>query len=139
MPYRIIADVVLLLHFCIVLFIVGGLVLVVVGNLRGWHWVNTLWLRLVHSGAIGIVILQSWLGEICPLTSLESWLRTRSGSTGYSLSFIEEWLSRLLYIDAPFWAFVAVYTAFGALVALAWWRYPPQRRRSAPGQRRGEQ
>ena len=66
------ADVVLLLHFAIVVFVVGGLVLIIVGNMCGWHWVNALWFRLAHLSAIGIVAAESWLGITCPLTTLES-------------------------------------------------------------------
>ena len=39
-PYRWLADVVLLLHFGVVVFIVGGLAVVAVGNAAGWRWVN---------------------------------------------------------------------------------------------------
>ena len=52
MPYGILADVVLSIHFGIVAFVVGGLVLVVVGNLRGWQFVNAWWFRLAHLAAI---------------------------------------------------------------------------------------
>lgn len=56
MPYALLADIVLTLHVAIVAFVVGGLVLVVVGNLRGWRWVNALWFRLAHLGAILFVV-----------------------------------------------------------------------------------
>ena len=56
LPYRLLADAVLLLHFGVVVFVVAGLAAIVVGNLRGWRWVNGLWFRLVHLGAIGVVI-----------------------------------------------------------------------------------
>ena len=38
--YCLLADAVLLLHFAVVAFVVGGLVLVPVGNMRHWRWVN---------------------------------------------------------------------------------------------------
>ncbi|HKQ83192.1 MAG TPA: DUF2784 domain-containing protein [Steroidobacteraceae bacterium] len=133
-PYQVLADAVLLLHFAVVLFIVGGLAFVVAGNI--WHWpgANNIWFRLAHLTAIGVVILQSWLGQLCPLTTLESWLRTQSGAPPmYDKSFIEHWVQRLLFYEAPFWLFVLIYTAFGLLVVSAWWRYPP--RRAAHGHR----
>ena len=37
--------------------IVGGLVLVVVGNLRGWRWVNRLGWRAAHLAAIAVVVI----------------------------------------------------------------------------------
>ena len=119
------ADVVLLLHFSIVVFVVGGLVLIIVGNMRGWHWVNALWFRLAHLGAIGIVAAESWLGITCPLTALEIWLRSKAGGTVYSVSFVEHWLQQLIFYDAPPWAFVLGYSLFGLLVFIIWWYFPP--------------
>ena len=130
MPYALLADAVLLLHFGVVLFVVGGLVLVVLGNRCGWRWVNGWWFRLAHLAAIAFVVLQSWFGQICPLTTLESWLRVRAGAHAYDASFIEHWVQRLLYYEAPSWVFAAAYTAFGLLVALAWRRFPPRRARA---------
>lgn len=40
-------------------------------------------------------------------------------------------LADLIFFDAPWWAFVAAYSAFAALVLLTWWWVPP-RRRSSP-------
>lgn len=126
MPYRLLADSVLVLHFGVVAFIVGGLVMVLAGNLLRWRWVNRRGFRLAHLAAIGFVIAQSWLGQLCPLTTLESWLRVQAGATAYEKSFIEYWLQKLIYYEAPFWLFAAVYSVFGLLVLLAWWRFPPQ-------------
>ena len=59
MPYQLLADAVLALHVAIVLFVVGGLVLVIAGNFRGWRWVNRLWFRLAHLGAIAVVVAEA--------------------------------------------------------------------------------
>ena len=128
MQYQLLADAVLVLHFGVVLFIVGGLVAILIGNWRGWSWVNRLWFRLAHLGAIVFVVVQTWLGEICPLTTLESSLRVRGGGSAYEQSFIETWLRELIFYDAPMWAFTVAYTLFGLAVLATWWRYPPQSR-----------
>lgn len=128
MPYRLLADAVLVLHLGVVVFIVAGLVLVVVGNLRGWQWVNRRWFRLAHLGAIVYVVAQAWLGRLCPLTTLEQWLRQQAGSAAYEGSFVEHWVQRVLYHDAPPWVFTLAYTAFGLLVLAAWRYFPPQPR-----------
>lgn len=127
MLYQTFADAVLLLHFAVVIFVVAGLPVIVVGNRRGWAWVNKRWLRLAHLVAIAVVVVQAWLGQYCALTVLESHLRLQAGQALYERSFIEHWVQRLLYHEAPFWVFVLVYTGFGVLVAWAWWRYPPGR------------
>lgn len=131
MPWTLAADAVLFLHLCVVVFVVLGLVLIVFGNLRGWRFASAWWFRLAHLATIGVVVAQSWLGMVCPLTTLELWLRRQAGEATYAGGFIEHWLSRLLYFDAPPWVFVVAYTVFGLCVAAAWWRWPP-RRRSSP-------
>jgi len=137
--FLMLANLVLALHLSVVLFVVGGLLLVVAGNLRGWRWVNALWFRLAHLAAIGFVVVQSWLGQICPLTTLELWLRARAGASTYGGGFIEHWMQRLLYHDAPEWVFVLVYSLFGFLVLASWfWRPPVWTTRSVlPTGRRG--
>ena len=121
------ADLVLALHVAIVVFVVGGLAIIVAGNLRGWRWVNTLWFRLLHASAIAIVAMQAWLGVACPLTTLEMWLRAQAGLATYSQSFIGHWLQRGLYFDAPPWTFTLAYTLFALLVAGVWLRFPTRR------------
>lgn len=131
--YRWLADAVLVLHFGVVLFVVGGLLLIIVGNLRGWTWVNRLSFRLLHLLAIGTVVAESWLGIDCPLTVLEQWLRHQAGLPAYDTGFIQLWVGRLLFYDAPTWVFTLAYTVFALLVVAAWWRFPPTWRRSSVG------
>lgn len=131
MPYPLLADSVLALHFAVVVFVVGGALAVFIGNRIAWTWVNRWWFRLTHLAAVLVIVLQSWLGQLCPLTVLESWLRLQAGAQAYEKSFIEHWVQRLIYFEAPFWVFTLVYTVFAAAVALLWWRYPPRRPGSA--------
>ena len=112
----ILADVLLLLHVLVVVFIVVGLVVIYVGWALAWSWVRNPWFRILHVAAIGIVSIQSWVGVICPLTIWEMSLRNQAGDTVYSGTFISYWLETLLYYQAPAWLFVVVYSAFGALV-----------------------
>ena len=119
------------LHFAIVLFVVAGLLVIVVGGLRGWRIAGTLWFRLAHLAAIAIVVAQAWLGAVCPLTTLEMWLRARAHESSYTGSFIEHWLHRLMYFDAPPWAFAIAYSLFGLAVLAAWWYFPPRSGREA--------
>lgn len=131
--YLLVANGVLALHVAVVFFVVGGLLLVLAGNLRRWHWVNALWFRLAHLAAIGFVVMQAWLGQVCPLTTLEMWLRARAGASIYGGGFIAHWMQRLLYYDAPAWVFVGAYSVFGLLVLASWFYFPPvSRRHRAP-------
>lgn len=132
-PYQLLADAVLTVHLGIVAFVVGGLVLVIVGNLAGWRWVNALRFRLLHLAAIAFVVAEAWLGATCPLTTLEMWLRAQARATTYAGSFIEHWIQRVLYYDAPSWVFALAYSLFGLLVVAAWVRFPPDSGRRRRG------
>jgi hypothetical protein len=125
-PTQLLADAVLVAHFGVIVFVIGGLIAVVVGNWRDWHWVNAGAFRVTHMAAVAYIALQALLGKACPLTLLESWLRTKSGASGYPGSFVEYWLHRVIYYEAPAWVFAAAYVAFVLLVVAAWWRYPPR-------------
>lgn len=126
--YLIAADVLLFSHALFVAFVVLGLALILVGGLIDWAWVKNRWFRVAHLAAIGIVVLQSWLGVICPLTTWEMVLRERAGVDTYAGSFIAHWLDALLYYQAPAWVFTACYTGFAALVVACWFWVPPGRK-----------
>lgn len=128
MPYLVAADAVLLLHVLFVVFVVTGLVLILAGKLLSWAWVRNWWFRVIHLAAIGVVVLQSWLGVICPLTKLEMYLRGKAGDAMYAGSFVAHWLESILYYQAPTWVFAACYTAFAAIVVLSWVWVRPHRR-----------
>jgi hypothetical protein len=125
--YLIAADLLLFGHVFFVAFVVFGLALIVIGKLFGWAWVRNPWFRFAHLAAIGIVVLQSWVGVICPLTTWEMALRERAGDVVYSGSFISHWLESILYFRAPTWVFTVCYTVFAALVVASWFWVRPRR------------
>ena len=114
------ADSLLVTHAVFVLFVVLGLLLVLTGRLLCWQWIRNPWFRALHLLAIGVVVLQSWLGVVCPLTNWEMELRRRAGESIYDGSFVAYWLHRLLYYDAPLWVFAVCYSIFLALVLASW-------------------
>jgi hypothetical protein len=67
----VLADIILILHVIFAAFIILGLIIIIVGGIHKWNWVRNPWFRLIHLLAIGIVIVQSWCGVICPLTTWE--------------------------------------------------------------------
>ncbi len=121
-----IADLLLVLHTSFVAFVVLGLVLIVAGKLLSWSWVRNRRFRIIHLCCIGIVVIQSWLGVICPLTTWEMAFRERAGDATYAGSFISHWLGELLYYQAPAWVFVVAYTLFGVLVVFTWFWVRPR-------------
>jgi hypothetical protein len=130
-PSLVLADAILAAHAAIVVFVVGGEVLFLVGGWRGWAWVRHFGMRVLHLVLMSYIALNTWLGELCPLTIWEQDLRRMAGQDAYTESFVAHWLSRLLFFDAPWWTFVAGYTAFALLVVATWWWVPPRRRSQA--------
>ena len=87
MPYGVLADVVVLLHFTFVLAAVFGGFLVL-------RWKQCAW---IHVPVVLWAALIEFTGWICPLTPLENWLRAKGGLTGYRSSFIEHYILPVLY------------------------------------------
>jgi hypothetical protein len=125
--YRALADTVLVCHVVYISFVICGLLLILIGGARGWRWVRNPWFRALHLLAIALVVVQAWLGIICPLTTLEMNLRQLAGDSIYRETFIAHWLQRLIFYRAPMWAFGLGYTLFALTVIASWWRFPPQR------------
>lgn len=121
------ADGVLIIHVLFVVFVVFGLLAVYAGYFFQWQWVRQPVWRVAHLLAIGYVVVQSWLGIVCPLTTLEMALREKAGVDVYSGSFIQHWLQNLLFFDAPNWVFVLVYSVFGSLVLASWFVVRPHK------------
>jgi hypothetical protein len=87
MLYRVLADLVVVLHLGFVLF-------VALGGLLALRWPRAAWFHLPAAvwGA-GIEFVQG----ICPLTPLESHLRRLGGEEGYSGGFVEHYVLPVLY------------------------------------------
>jgi hypothetical protein len=118
--YSLLADALLVIHFAFVVFVVFGFILILVGLLAQWPWVHNRKFRITHLAAIGIVVLQAWFGQLCPLTLWENELRQRAGQSGYTKTFVEHWLHEVLFYQAEPWIFTTIYTGFGVLVVLVW-------------------
>ena len=127
--YLVLADSLLVLHVLLVAFVIFGLVAIFLGRLLHWRWVRNFWFRVTHLVVIGIVVLQAWLGVLCPLTVWEMEMRERAGAAGYEGSFIQHWLQSILYYSAPEWVFVLAYTVFGVVVLASWFLVRPGRPR----------
>ena len=118
------ADVVLVVHFAFVLFVVGGLAAVWIGAAAGWRWVRNFWFRVAHLAAIVYVTGESLLGIWCPLTVWEAALRGGQAQK----SFVAQWVHRLMFYDLSENVFTALYVAFALLVAASWIFVRPAKR-----------
>ena len=87
MTDKILADLVVVLHFLFIVFAMIGGVLA----LR-WRWIPWLHLPCVAWGAA-----VELTGRVCPLTPLENALRAAGGAAGYTGGFIEHYLLAAIY------------------------------------------
>lgn len=120
---QLLADLILVVHFAFVLFVVGSLPLVWLGAGLGWTWVRNFRFRILHLAAILFVSAEAVAGIWCPLTLWEDALR----GVSQEQSFVARWIHAVLYYDLPPAAFTAAYLAFAALVIVTWWRIRPRR------------
>jgi hypothetical protein len=81
------ANLVVLVHFAFVLFVVFGGLLVL-------RWPRVMYLHL-PAAAWGAFI--ELVGGICPLTPLENSLRRSAGLAGYEGGFVEHYILPVLY------------------------------------------
>lgn len=123
--YRLLADLVVV-HLAWLLFIVGGLLLTLIGMKRRWPWVRNFWFRTVHLAMMGIVVAEAAAGLICPLTTWESQLRTLAGETAAEGTFVGRVASRVLFYDLPQWMFRVLHITFGGAVLLTYLLAPPR-------------
>jgi MFS family permease len=119
-----VADALLVVHFLIAAFVVGGLLGVWLGAALGWRWIRNRWFRYLHLGAIVFVAFEALAGIACPLTVWEDLLR---GGVRPE-SFVARWVQRLLYYRAPEWVFTTAYVAWSLATLLTLWLVPPRRR-----------
>jgi hypothetical protein len=87
MLYRILADLVVLLHLLFIIFVVAG----------GFLALRRPWIALLHLPAAAWGTFIEFSGTICPLTPLENHFRHMAGEKGYSTGFIEHNLIPLIY------------------------------------------
>src|SRR6185295_4569776 len=87
MIYRLLADLVLILHAAFAAFVVFGALLVL-------KWRRVIWL---HALALAWGVFVELAGVVCPLTPLEVHLRRLGGEAGYEGGFIDHYVSALLY------------------------------------------
>ncbi len=87
MRYRLLADLIVLLHLAYIVYVLAGAALV---RRRAW----TVW---PHLAAVAWGVYVAGWNRICPLTPLEVSLRLRAGESGYAGGFVEHYLIPLIY------------------------------------------
>lgn len=119
------AEAILWLHVCVILFNVAGLIVIPVGAWRGWPFVRMFWWRVLHLAILAIVALQAVLERACFLTVWQSDLLQRAGETPSSAPLIERWVIRAIFWPLPPWFFVVLYIVVCIYALLLWRLVPP--------------
>ncbi|MGA7180931.1 MAG: DUF2784 domain-containing protein [Thiobacillaceae bacterium] len=90
MIYRLVSEVLLLVHLAFIFFVMAGGVLVALRPRIVWlHVPAVIWGALIE-----------FRGWICPLTPLENTFRKLAGEKGYAGGFIEHYLLPLIYPES---------------------------------------
>lgn len=87
MPPALLADLVVMIHFAFIAFVVAGGLLVL-------RWPRVAW---VHAPAAAWGALIEIAGWICPLTPLENRLRQSAGSDAYAGDFVARYILPVVY------------------------------------------
>ena len=116
-----IADIILFFHFCIVVFITFGFVLIPIGYNFNWIWIKNKKLRLLHFGMMIFVTFETILGLSCPLTVLENNLR----GINENQLFLSRLLTEVIYWDFPSNFFLILYSLCLGWTFFLWKKYPP--------------
>lgn len=119
------ADIVLIIHFLYVLFVVGSLPVIWLGAGFKLAFVRNPWFRYLHLAAILLVVAESLAGIVCPLTAWENSLRQIETNH----SFIQQWLHQIMFYTLPEGVLTTVYILFAGLVAATFKWVPPDSRR----------
>jgi Protein of Unknown function (DUF2784) len=104
--YRILADVVMLVHF-------GFLAFLALGGFLAWRF---RWVLVPHATAVAWAVL-SVAGVECPLTGWEDELRRLAGEQGLPRGFVDTYLTGVVY---PQDHLLAAQLLVAGLVTVSW-------------------
>jgi Protein of Unknown function (DUF2784) len=90
MGWRILADLLVVLHLAFAAFVIFG-------GFLAWKW---RWAIFAHLPALAWGFWVETSGQICPLTPLENHWRRLAGEAGYQGGFLDHYLLPILY---PSW------------------------------------
>lgn len=87
MIYRVLADAIVLLHFVFIVFVCAG----------GLLAFRIRWIPWLHIPAAAWGVAVEMFNLYCPLTPLENWLRAEGGQDQYASSFIDRYVTLIIY------------------------------------------
>jgi hypothetical protein len=111
MFYKVLADIVVFVHFLWILFLIFGV-----------FWgIRNRKVKVIHIFALAFAITIQAFSWYCPLTHLEAWLRAKHDpALSYTGSFIAHYVEKIVYIELPA-TLIFVLSIF--LVGISSWLY----------------
>jgi len=92
MVYKILADIVVVVHFLWILFLIFG----------AFFGVRKKAVKVAHISGLFFAVTIQVFDWYCPLTDLEAWLRQKQAAgLSYKGSFIVHYLEEIIYIEVP--------------------------------------
>jgi hypothetical protein len=126
-PNALLADLILYFHFLYVLGVLVPIPLIVIGSWYDWKWVRLLWLRRVHACMMLLVVLEAFIGMICPLTEWETAIRAKGpGGNIYPKGFIAALVAKLLFSDFELWVYTLLYIVTALIIIDLYILIPPK-------------
>jgi len=122
MPYGILADGVVVIHLCWILFLVSG----------AFWGVRSRAVRILHIAGLVFATVIQLFDWYCPLTHLEAWLRSKQSPAVASPSpFIIYYVQKIVYVELS--RFTVSALTFILCGCCAWWYL---RKRKGPNRAR---
>jgi hypothetical protein len=121
MLFKITADLVIVIHFLWIVFIIVGFPIFLYFNLTVW--------RLIHLTVLVVTIIMQVTRTICPLTYLEAYLKSKdSVRSVYPGSFIIGKIEDLIYVQDITLEIISYLTLlFFLIVLFSFWFRPIKR------------
>jgi hypothetical protein len=90
MVYKVLADIVVFVHFLWILFLIFGV-----------FWgIRNRKVKVIHIFALAFAVIIQVFNWYCPLTHLEAWLRAKHDpSVSYAGSFVTHYIEKIVYIE----------------------------------------
>ena len=126
MFYSLLANLIVVIHIAYVVYVVGGLVAILIGALRGRKWILNPWFRVTHLLAILIVVVEIFLKLNCPLTNWENSARAAAQQPVDGSAFMDRFLSFILIGSAPGWLIDSMYYVFAVAIVATFFLVPPR-------------
>lgn len=119
--WKLCANIVLSLHVLFTLFMITIPLVIYMGMLQSWSWINNPVFRNTHIFLLIFVLCEVCLNSPCPLTVWEDQYREKAGMPmRYSTGFFDFWSEHLFGIPLKKWAFNLI---FGSLAVITFIEY----------------